>query len=98
MNLSFGSKAIEEAIVSAGALGPLVVALRTHAKNPEICEYASGALRNIACGSDVAKDAIVSAGAVAVLADVWRTHGGNAKDNAHGALRILGFKDDGTKK
>ncbi len=60
-----------------------------------MCQYASGALKNIVWTSPAHRRAAVSAGAVPRLAAAWSAHP-SAKANAHGALEKLGYRDNGS--
>ena len=50
MSLAAGGGAIKRAILDAGALGPVIEALRTNERSPVVCHRACGAIWNLAAG------------------------------------------------
>ena len=61
-------------VLDAGALPPLVAAMRAHAGSAFMQHAACGALRNIAIGSAARARLIVSAGALSLVDAVLTTH------------------------
>lgn len=72
--LSGGSDArVNDVIISVGGVAILVAALRTHINVEWVCNYASGALSNLA-QSERSRESIVSSGAIDSLLAVLNTH------------------------
>ena len=89
------SDAHRDACAAAGAIPALVGALTRHAGEAGVCQNASGALQCLVWTSFAHRRAAVAAGAAPRLAAAWTAHP-SAKAYAHGALKKLGYRDNGS--
>lgn len=99
MNLTGSGAATCEAIFSAGAIGPIVAALRTHDNNSNVCEPGCFILKYLTFGSEAIRMAVVRMGALGPLIAALRTHGQIPQVSWHVscALRNLAFESDDRK-
>ena len=75
-NISAGSYAHKDALVSVGGIDAIVAAMKRHGDNAKIQEKCCGALWNM-CGSKAHRDALLLAGFKDAVAAAIRRHGNN---------------------
>ena len=62
---------------SKNGVRPIVAALKTHVKNPEVCQYACAAIVNISVADNDIKNEITNCGGIGAVIDAMKEHPDN---------------------